>query len=1096
MNRPKQGLRLYCFSVFFLTLCVLPAGAQPAYLVKDVNPTTPVLVGFPRTQEFTALGTTLFFIRDDGVHGLEVWKSDGTAAGTTLLRDIWPGIEPSTPGYLTVFDGLLFFIAEDGARGVELWKSDGTAEGTALVKDIRPGLGTSSSPGHVGGLVEAGGALYFAADDGVHGQELWRSDGTADGTVMVEDVNPGSASSNPRLLASGEGTLLFFADDGVHGHEPWISDGTGAGTILVKDVRSGSLSSLGGSSSLGREAIAAPGGGFLFKATDGTTGFELWRTDGTEAGTTLVADINFGSLSSSPYGFTPLGSAVYFAATHHTSGTELWKTDGTPGGTALLRDIQPGGAGSQPFEITASGSRLFFRASDGTHGAELWTSDGTAVGTTLVKDIAPGAASAFPYFTTPPPRQGITPFAGGILFFAEEDPLLNELWKSDGTEAGTVRLTNLYGSPAFAFSSQSWGAAGGQFFFSVIENGKLTLWKSDGTGPGTLQVPMTDPAASSIAPNLNFLFGEGTFASQGGALLFAADSEGTFTHRLWRSDGTSAGTLELATASGVSDITPVPGGLTFLRAGSSLFSTDGTPAGTAAVPNAPAQPYQITALGNAVLYRCGELCRSDGTPGGSGLVKELWAGGSGFPAQLTPVGSTVFFTAEDAAGRELWKSDGTAEGTILVKDIRPDGSAWPDRLIGAGGTLFFSAHTSETGRELWKSDGTAEGTVLVKDIRSGTDSSIQVDLYWRGFTAVVGGTVFFDANDGVSGLELWKSDGTPDGTVLVKDIAPGAPNSGPLWLVAAGGKVYFSADDGIHGREVWVSDGTAAGTRMVADIFPGEDSSVPGSLTAVGHVVVFSATDGVHGLEMWRTNGTAAGTRMIDDIAPGTLSSSPIYFTPAGSLVFFAANDNDTGLEPWAVPRENVVATFGDVPSNHWAWRFVEALAGAGLASGCAPGQYCPGATVSRAETAVFLVRGTHGVDFTPPPATGTVFTDVPADFWAAPWIEQLAADGLTGGCSASPPAFCPDNGVTRAEMAVQLLKAKHGGAYTPPPATGTVFADVPAGFWAAPWIEQLAAEGIATGCGGGAYCPGHPVNRAEMAVFLTRTFDLLLPQN
>jgi hypothetical protein len=117
------------------------------------------------------------------------------------------------------------------------------------------------------------------------------------------------------------------------------------------------------------------------------------------------------------------------------------------------------------------------------------------------------------------------------------------------------------------------------------------------------------------------------------------------------------------------------------------------------------------------------------------------------------------------------------------------------------------------------------------------------------------------------------------------------------------------------------------------------------------------------------------------------------------------------------------------------------------------------------------------------------VFADVPISHWAADWIEQLAADGITSGCGGGN--YCPNDPVTRAEMAIFLLRSKHGSSYTPPAPSGTVFADVPTSHWAAAWIEQLYAEGITGGCGGGKYCPNNPVTRAEMAVFLVRTFDL-----
>jgi hypothetical protein len=140
---------------------------------------------------------------------------------------------------------------------------------------------------------------------------------------------------------------------------------------------------------------------------------------------------------------------------------------------------------------------------------------------------------------------------------------------------------------------------------------------------------------------------------------------------------------------------------------------------------------------------------------------------------------------------------------------------------------------------------------------------------------------------------------------------------------------------------------------------------------------------------------------------------------------------------------------------------------------------------------AVLLLRAEHGAAWMPPASTGSVFPDVPVDHWAGDFIEVLASEGITAGCGGG--FYCPDSLINRAEMAVFLLKAEHGSGWVPPPPTGTVFTDIPAGHWAGAFIEALAAEGITGGCGGGAYCPDSPVSRAEMAVFLTKTFGLTL---
>ena len=188
-------------------------------------------------------------------------------------------------------------------------------------------------------------------------------------------------------------------------------------------------------------------------------------------------------------------------------------------------------------------------------------------------------------------------------------------------------------------------------------------------------------------------------------------------------------------------------------------------------------------------------------------------------------------------------------------------------------------------------------------------------------------------------------------------------------------------------------------------------------------------------------------------------------------------------------------ATFADVPSSHWAWRYIEALYASGITGGCgmSPLDYCPSIPVTRDQMAIFLLKGIHGSSFLPPDVgASTGFNDVPADHWAAAWIKEMAAEGITGGCSNGN--FCPSSAVTRDQMAVFLLRAKHGSSYVPPPPSGTLFADIPSDHWAAAWIEQLATEGVTGGCGGGNYCPSTVVTRDQMAIFLVRTFNLPLP--
>jgi S-layer homology domain len=192
----------------------------------------------------------------------------------------------------------------------------------------------------------------------------------------------------------------------------------------------------------------------------------------------------------------------------------------------------------------------------------------------------------------------------------------------------------------------------------------------------------------------------------------------------------------------------------------------------------------------------------------------------------------------------------------------------------------------------------------------------------------------------------------------------------------------------------------------------------------------------------------------------------------------------------WTV---HIGASFADVSLSDQFYKYIETLFHNSITSGCGGGNFCPAAAVTRSQMAVFLLKGEHGGSYAPPACSSTVFTDVPCP--GGPnvnWINELHSEGITGGCGSGD--YCPASPVTRAQMAVFMLKAQHGGAYTPPACSGTVFGDVPCpGGAFVDWINQLHSEGITGGCGGGDYCPGSSITRGQMAVFLTRAFGLQL---
>ncbi|MCC7272300.1 MAG: hypothetical protein IT561_06495 [Alphaproteobacteria bacterium] len=317
----------------------------------------------------------LFFAVDPDTSGsYALWRSDGTSAGTVPL-----GPMDTAASRLAVVDGTAYFVGTDASRGAEPWVAAGDGASAGLLLDIRSGP-AGSNPGP---FVEFGGAAYFAADDGSR-RGLWRTDGTSAGTVLAAPVDI-AADSLPGAMAVADGTLYFAATDASHGLELWRSDGTSAGTALAFDVVPGTLGS-------SPRSLAALGDALLFTAEDASHGAELWLWDGTTAG--LLADLQPGADGSDPANAVAVGGLVFFTADNAAFGRELWRTDGTSEGTVQVLDIASGPAGSSPLALTAVGDRLFFRANDGSHGSELWVSDGSASGTFMVRDIHPGGSGA------------------------------------------------------------------------------------------------------------------------------------------------------------------------------------------------------------------------------------------------------------------------------------------------------------------------------------------------------------------------------------------------------------------------------------------------------------------------------------------------------------------------------------------------------------------------------------------------------------------------------------------------------------------------------------------------------------------------------
>ncbi len=813
-----------------------------------------------------------------------------------------------------------------------LFAQPAAAQTPALVRDLNTTqlCCAGSAPS---GFARVGAYLYFAASRTDVGRELFRTDGLPGGTSLVADCWSGwGLHGNPTSLTGAANQLFFLATD-QNGTEPWRSDGTAAGTVRLRDIKLGAEGSTQAGqpmAAFGNQAVFAAidgvsgtelwvsdgtaagtlllkdinpgaaasmwltdplsvlGNAVLFAAGEPPTGKELWRTDGTTAGTYLVKDIRAGFASSNPVlGGPDVAGAVYFAADDGTSGVELWRSDGTQAGTYLVRDINPGPGASSPRAFTGLGSLVYFVANDGASGDEVWVSDGTAAGTRLVIDLIPGAASANPYSLTT---------MGSALYFGANAPY-PQLWRSDGTAAGTMSIT-----PPTVLSAIVGLVATDNLLFFTTDNwtSGREPWVSDGTAAGTFLIREIMPGNVGSYPDSFFR------NPAGSGVVFAAVHPVVW-NELTVSDGTTGGTLLLADINDAS-VSSSPTGVdlhgTMLLAanddaGPGLWRSDGSPAGTtrlAGLSRYTSLPRSYAVLGGLGLFGAPRLWRSDGTPAGTTWIPVPSGVG---PRQLLRVGDAVFFFGWSAQyGDELWITDGTAQGTRLVKDIRSGPQSALSSFLGnyraAVGTVCFGANDGLAGDELWCSDGTASGTVMVKDIEPGPGSSRPA------FFAPMGGTLFFGATDSANGWELWRTDGTGSGTALGKDIWPGPSGSNPGFMTASADMLFFPANDGITGFELWKSDGTGAGTVLVADIAPGSQSSFNGESGVAGDTLFFAADDGTYGKELWATDGTALNTRLVFDIHPGTNGSYPQRFMAIGSRrVVFSVLSSPSGTGLW-----------------------------------------------------------------------------------------------------------------------------------------------------------------------------------------------------
>ncbi|QDV84911.1 PA14 domain-containing protein [Stieleria magnilauensis] len=869
-----------------------------------------------------------FFVADDGRSGSELWTSDGTIDGTRQVADLLPGVDGSLPDDLTVLGSELFFTALDELGETDLWKTDGTTAGTSMVFDA-----DANGAFYLRDLTASGGKLFFTAYQYESGYELWVHDQTLGGTILVKDINPDqSIIDRPRELTDVGGTLFFTAyENGYYNRELWKSDGSEAGTMMVKDLAIDTSDPLNPDPSLSSYPtyLTNVDGVLFFVAEDPDDGVELYRSDGTTAGTLQVADLHPNG-SSYPDDLTAFDGHVFFSADDGVTGRQLFKSQIATGTTTMVANTAGDNNPSNPTDLEVVGQELFF-AAEGVVPATTVSADAPTL--LANNSILNGAAWAgiVTGLTTGPDRGNLARFGGNGVFTAKPQTSTNDGpgWVANGAKIGDAGV----GLETLAIND---------FYLADIDSGDLANDSWEWT--------VSDAAGLTNLAFTGFASGNQFDQSHEGLVfeLFLNDST-TRTSLLevagddldnWFA-GRSANNIALSHPGGPT-ITKATIRMTIGRDGAPAFADGGS---EAIVVNAKLTA-DLSPMTTARVPVGRELHKTDGTTAGTELIDDFVTDGSANPSELTESGGLLYFSADEpvGSGRELWVSNGTQSGTMRLIDSQPGSDEYgapldgdPQNLTDIGGTLFFTTLDGTVDRELWTSNGTTLTTRPIANINPGTQSA---DV--QQFTPV-GDLVYFVANDGINGEAVWKADPTGQTITMVADVTPSSIDSvsglakfgsGVVFynsIAGSGGgmyyhdgsqttqfmagvpvavsldgtmfvenqadnRVYFVTNDATSGEELWSSNGTMAGTAIVQDLNSGNTGSEPTELTSFNSQIYFAADDGNFGRELFAAS-IFGGIQLVRDLNPGTTGSDPRELTVSGGTLFFTADNGSNGRE-------------------------------------------------------------------------------------------------------------------------------------------------------------------------------------------------------
>lgn len=725
-------------------------------------------------------GTTAVFAASTTAEGTELWKTDGTTAGTQLVKDIRSGSSSSSPSDMTLLGSSLFFSASTAASGREPWISDGTTAGTVQLAD----LNSAATDGFYSGgtLAVVNSKVLFAGRNTTSGYELFSSDGTTGGTTILKDIESGSGHSFPRNFVKVGSRVVFSAESAATGREVYVSDGSSAGTSLVSELNSGT----GDGTDLGNAATLLDGSKLIFTGSQiSSSEQQLYSWD--DSALTLLTDLFPGAEDVNPPSLsTATGAGIALdvpSPADSFPGPGYLLTDGSVTGTQVHPGVLSGYTESSAvIPMAELNSKLLFAASDGTHGMELWSTDGTDAGTTRLTDINPGLGSSVI------PMAGFAVLNGKLLFVAADATNGAELWATDGTSAGTALLKDINSGSSGAFSANTnsprrFYVIGSNVVFSAkTAAAGYELWKSDGTAAGTSLISDIYPGTNSSLPE-GFLAGAVSSSSLGPTLFFVAD-DGSHGSELWATTTSVTGiTADLVSGSAGSSpayITPIPFaggyfGVAFRACTSStgcevFLSTGGAPSVIDAISGSTgSNPESLTFVSASRLFYVGavsgtgsELLKSDTPFSTASLVKDIVSGSGGSNiVGLTALNSTTVIFSACSAGSgqdcEPWVSDGTAAGTTLVKDINPGSGSSSFGYSGfkvLNGVAYSLALASDSLSSLtyYRSDGTSAGTY---GLTSPGFEYFSTDSLPSPFTSALN-TLFFPAASTSYGIELFK----------------------------------------------------------------------------------------------------------------------------------------------------------------------------------------------------------------------------------------------------------------------------------------------------------------------------------------------------